>query len=394
LQSFSMVYGTNIWSHHQAPVATELATILGPERFRMALFEEVHAERRRLGWEEGDASPWVIGPPGNELEKKQLMRQCLEADVMVFGACPAELLQARAAANRLTLVAAERLLKKPFHRLRMINPRYAGGFRRYRALVNHPHVHALAIGHYAPSDLGTIRAFDDRIWKWGYFVEVCPDPPQPLTDRPLRILWVGRMLEWKKVDLLLLALARMQYSSRIGECLIVGDGPERGRLLALGRKLNLGEDRVRFLPSVPFEEVRRLMRESDVYALTSNRKEGWGAVAGEAMSEGCVLVANEEAGCAQDLIIDGETGFLYQDGNVDQLVSSLERLAGDYPLRMDVRRKAWERMQALWRPRVAAQRLVNLCAGLLGKGDYPVYGEGPCSRVEKTQDLALEVSDA
>jgi glycosyltransferase involved in cell wall biosynthesis len=378
---FSMVYGTNIWTHHQVPVATELARILGEDRFRMALFEEVPAERRRMGWHDGEVCPWASGPPRNETEQKQLLQQCLEADVMVVGACPPEILQARAATGKLTLVSAERLLKTGYYRLRMLNPRYAGGFRQFCATVNHPHIHSLAIGHHAPADLRTIGAFADRIRKWGYFVDVNPLPPALMPDRPLKLLWVGRLLDWKKVDVLLQAVARIKGFPWFGECLIVGDGPERSRLEMLGNKLQLKPDRVRFLPSVPFGEVRRLMRESDVYVLSSNREEGWGAVAGEAMSEGCVLVANRDAGAAQELIVDGDTGFLYRDGNLDQLVAVLERLGHDHALRMRVRQQAWQRMQELWHPRVAAERLVALCHGLLNGGPVEDFIDGPCSRV-------------
>ena len=389
-----MVYGTNIWTHHQVPLATELARIMGPDRFRMALFEEVHAERRQMGWEDGGECPWVIGPPQNETDKKMILQHCLNADVMVFGACPPGVLQARVAANKLTLVASERLLKKGFYHLRRLNPRYARGFRRLRTMVDHPQVHSLAIGHYAPADLKIIGAFGDRIWKWGYFVDIAHEPPSPVSDRPLKVLWVGRMLDWKKVDVLLHALARIQDAPWFGECVVVGDGPERGHLLNLGRKLHLKLDRVQFLPSVPFEEVRQLMRGCDVYVLSSNRQEGWGAVAGEAMSEGCVLVANEESGSARELVVDGETGLLYRDGDVSQLVSLLARLGNDHALRMKLRQQAWQRMQQLWHPRVAAERLVNICAGLLGNGESAEYEEGPCSRPGKQPSLILEVPDA
>ena len=300
---------------------------------------------------------------------------------MVLGACPMEVLQARTSANKLTLVASERMLKKGFHRLRMFNPRYARGIMQYRAMVNHPHVHALAIGHYAADDLRTISAFGDRIWKWGYFVDVCPEPPGSVSDRPLKILWVGRMINWKKVDVLLRATARIQKSPRFGECVIVGDGAERNHLLGLALRLNLQPERVRFQSTVPFKQVRQMMRDSDVYVLSSNRQEGWGAVAGEAMSEGCVLVANEEAGAARDLVADGEMGFLYQDGNVEQLAALLERLANNYSLRMKIRQQAWEKMHTLWHPRVAAKRLIALCEGLLGVKNMPNFAEGSCCKV-------------
>ena len=375
-----LVLGTNIWSHHQVPISRELAGILGADRFRMALFEDVPEERRRLGWEEHGESPWVIGPPRDDREKARLLAACRDADVMIFGACPAEVLKARVAADRLTFVAAERLLKCPFHRLRLLNPRYARGLRGFRLLVDNPRVHALSIGHYASTDLRTIGAFADRIWKWGYFVDVCPDPPEPLPDRPLKVLWAGRMLDWKKVDVLLRAVARIQDAPWFGECLVVGDGPERSRLEGLCRRLRLPPGRVRFQPTVPFEEVRRLMRDADVYVLASDRQEGWGAVAGEAMSEGCLVVANEQAGAARDLVLHGATGFLYDNGDVEQLASLLERLAADYRLRMRLRREAWQRMNAHWSPRVAAERLVTLAQGLLGRGAMPKYSDGPCSR--------------
>jgi glycosyltransferase involved in cell wall biosynthesis len=378
--TISVIYGTNIWAHYQLPVASELMKCLGPGRFRMALFEEIHDERIKMGWGESQDYSWVIGPPRNDHERSRMLRQCTEADVMVFGDCPVEVLKARVAANKLTLVASERLLKKPFHHVRMFNPRYAMGFMRYRTLVNHPNVHSLAIGHYAANDLRTIGAFSDRIWKWGYFVDVCHTPPVPVPDRPLKLLWVGRVLNWKKVDTLLRAVAKIQNSPRFGECTIVGDGPEKNHLLRLAQHLRLKTDRVHFLSSVPFDEVRRMMRESDVYVLPSNRHEGWGVVVGEAMSEGCVLVANEQAGASREQIVDSETGFLYRDCDVDQLASILEHIAKDYELRMKIRQKAWAMMNTLWHPRVAAERLLALCEGLLGINSIPNFEGGPCSK--------------
>jgi glycosyltransferase involved in cell wall biosynthesis len=373
------VYGTNIWSHYQVAVAWELAQILGPDHFRMALFEQVHAERRALGWGEKNEYPWVIGPPKSEAERADLYQQCLDADVMIYGACPGEVLEARVAAGKLTLVASERLLKKPFHRIRLLSPRYALRFRQYRALVNHPHVHALAIGYYAADDLLTLGLFGDRIWKWAYFAQINPEAPKQLPDRPLRLLWAGRMLHWKRVDTLLRAVARVYRLSGFGECVIVGDGPEKERLQRLARRLRLNPDQMRFLPPVPFAEVRCMMRDSDVYVLSSNRREGWGVVANEAMSEGCVLVGNGQAGASKELVVDGQTGLLFRDGDAEHLATLLEGLSSDHNMRMYLRQQAWERMQTVWHPRVAAERLVALCEGIRS-GKPPKFTEGPCSR--------------
>ena len=375
-----LMYGTNIWSHHQIPLAGELVKLLGPEMFKMAIFEKVDDDRRKIGWAEGKNLPWIIGPPQDRDEMKKLLQECVSADVMVLGHCPLSIMEARVATGKLTFIAAERLLKKPFHHLRMLNPRYANGIRRYRALTIQPHVYALTIGHYAPADLRTIGAFADRLFHWAYFIDTPVTLQEKPPARPLKLLWVGRMLKLKRVDSLLRAVYQLQHTGSIGECLIVGDGPERSALLKLARRLNLSPGLVKFSPPVPFSEVRQLMRQADVYVLTSNRHEGWGAVAGEAMSEGCALVANEAAGASQVLIQEGETGLLFRDGDVEHLVDQLKKIASDYAFRMRLRRNAWEQMQSLWHPRIGAERLLALCKGMLGLSEMPLYTEGPCSK--------------
>ncbi len=378
----NFTYSTNIWSHYQGVVAFELSKLLKAKQFKMMLFEDVPAERRKLGWSVPEALPsWVIGPPRTPTEMQTLVQECRTAEVMLLGAAPREIMEARIATGKLTFVASERMLKKPFHRLRMLNPRYAMGMKRFRRLVTHEHVHALTIGHYAPVDLRQINAFADRIWNWGYFIDVPSQLEEPAPKRPLKILWAGRMLDWKRVDLLLKAVAKVVKSGCIGECLIVGNGPEQKQLSALAHKLNLDSDCVRFLPSVSPAEVRRLVRESDVYVLPSNRHEGWGAVVGEAMSGGCVVVANEQAGASQELVQNGVTGLLFRDGDVEQLAGHLQRLADDYTLRVRLREQAWKQMQEVWHPRIAAERLVALSNGLLGKEEVPVFDNGPCAKV-------------
>ena len=178
------------------PLAMEIASIIGKERFRMVLFEKVHDERTKMGWDTGEVKPeWSIGPPTNESDYLCLLRICLDAEVAVLGSVPQALLEKRANTGKLTFIMSERILKKKWHNLRMMNPRYARGTMRYKRMANNKNMHALAIGHYAPIDLRTIGAFDDRIWKWGYFVELNANMPNELKRRPIHLLWVGRSEE-------------------------------------------------------------------------------------------------------------------------------------------------------------------------------------------------------
>lgn len=379
--NFSLAYCTNIWSHHQGPISRELVRVLGEDCFKMCLFETVFEEQRKLGWaSDVPDHKWIAGPPSSSSDLERLGQIVCDADVAVLGACPQAVREARAATGKLTFVMHERMWKKPFYWWRMLNPRFARGVKIIRKLANRENVHYLPMGAYAAADARRIGAFGDRLWTWAYFAEVASQPPRPRSNDHMRILWVGRMLNWKRVDLLLKAVARICRDPAFGRLDVVGAGPEKSKLLKLAKKLSMGDKCIFHEPVAP-DQVRELMRQADVYVLPSNRYEGWGVVANEALSEGAVLVANEQAGAARMLIDQGRTGFLFEDDNTVALASILQTLLADSSLRETVRQAAWQEMQRLWHPRVGAERLVGLCQGLLELAPMPAYQEGPCSRV-------------
>ena len=344
----------------------------------MCLFEPVHEERRQLGWTNDIPDhKWIAGPPSTRSDKERLCRLVCDADVAVLGACPQEVVVARAETGKPTLIMGERIWKKPFYWWRMLNPRFARGVKGLKNIASRENVHYLSIGAYAAGDARRIGLYGDRMWTWAYFIEVASEPPQPRTSDQIHILWVGRMLKLKRVDLLLRAVASVCHGPGFGRLDVVGDGPEKSRLLKLSRKLRL-DDKCVFHEPIAADRVRELMRQADVYVLPSNRYEGWGAVANEAMSDGAVLVANRQAGVAQILIDPGRTGFLFKDENIRALATVLRMVLADASLRETVRQAAWREMQRLWHPRVGAERLIALCEGLLGLAPMPAYTDGPC----------------
>lgn len=106
---------------------------------------------------------------------------------------------------------------------------------------------------------------------------------------------------------------------------VVGDGPERGRLEALGAKLFAGrESALDFRRPVPIAEVRKLMRGHDVYVLPSNGYEGWGAVVSEALEEGMEVLGTYEAGSSATML---DSGRLFHAGDWQRLAELLEGVA-------------------------------------------------------------------
>ena len=152
------------------------------------------------------------------------------------------------------------------------------------------------------------------------------------AQRTLRILWIGRMLDLKRVDTLIRAFRRVR-KQRSAALLLIGEGPERAYLERLA-----GADRVVwetpewqdgkivFHDYIKNDIARELMRCADVYVMPSNGEDGWGAVVSEALTEGCPVISTFEVGGSATLLPDGN---LFHAGDVAALARLLVRFSGE-----------------------------------------------------------------
>src|SRR5690606_36060025 len=137
--------------------------------------------------------------------------------------------------------------------------------------------------------------------------------------------WVGRMLKWKNVDLLIKVLARLKNEGKDFKLTQVGDGPERERLHRLADKM-LGDKYYTNQDIIPASAVPALMAQHNIYVLPSNAYEGWGAVINEAMSVGCAVVASDKTGAGVAMIEHGVNGMLFKSGSEYSLYECLNEL--------------------------------------------------------------------
>lgn len=133
----------------------------------------------------------------------------------------------------------------------------------------------------------------------------------------LKVLWVGRLLKLKRVDTIIKAVGECAKSKKI-TLNIYGLGPEDAKLKKLAAKYG---DVIKFYPPVPINEVRKLMREHDVYVLSSNGYEGWGAVVSEALEEGMAVIGTYEAGSSATILPESN---LFHAGDWRRLKELLE----------------------------------------------------------------------
>lgn len=125
------------------------------------------------------------------------------------------------------------------------------------------------------------------------------------------VIYVGRLLAHKRVDLLLDAVAGLSGNRSAPRCLIVGTGPERDRLLEHAAKL-MPEENVTFAREVPEEHIYSLMKQSSVFVLPSIR-EGFGMSALEALACGVpAIVVRAPYSAAHEIVKDGVNGLVVE----------------------------------------------------------------------------------
>lgn len=110
------------------------------------------------------------------------------------------------------------------------------------------------------------------------------------------LLYVGRLLEWKGVDIALLALHRIRREFPDIRFTIIGQGPAKARLQALCRKLKL-QDAVRWVGWQPHRRISEYYLEADLLLFPSLRDSG-GMVVLEAFAHGVPVVCTDLGGPA------------------------------------------------------------------------------------------------
>ena len=141
-------------------------------------------------------------------------------------------------------------------------------------------------------------------------------PPPELGG--VRFLSIGRLLHWKGFHLGLEAFARADLEG--AEYWVIGDGPEKGSLETLARKLGVAE-RVKFLGVLSRTEVLEHMAQIDVLVHPSLHDSG-GMVCLEAMAASRPVVCLNLGG--PDVLVTEETGIKVAATSLDETIDGLK----------------------------------------------------------------------
>ena len=398
-----LVFVSNYINHHQIPFCNALYNVLG-ENFCFIQTEPMEQERVKMGWNEKTELPYVK----YFYEQPECRQWIFECKVMLFGGSDdEEYVAPRLKAGLPVIRYSERLYKTG--QWKAVSPR--GLMKKFKDHTRYrkSQVYLLCAGAYVPSDFHIVRAYPGKMFRWGYFPEFQPYEIEQLlngkgwcaedADRPDTVssektpylLWAARFIDWKHPQLPIRMAARLKESGCRFHMDIIGGGELAEEVNSLVKELGV-EDCVSLLGFRKPQEVRSYMEKADIYLVTSDREEGWGAGVNEAMNSGCAVVGNHMIGAVPYLIDPEKNGRIYHDKNENMLFEQLYELCNDRNLCRSLGREAYRTIAREWNPQTAAERFLTLL-GQLGLdmdsleespaaaagGNTPVIQTGPCS---------------
>jgi len=192
-----------------------------------------------------------------------------------------------------------------------------------RACLSRAHGIAVSSGTLAASSrlLGEVA---DRVRVIPFGIE--PEPWINVRGEPdNRFLFVGRLVPYKGVGVLLESMERLSGASLV----VVGDGPERSRLEAVARRPEL-DGRIRFTGNISRTELASEMTRARALVLPSlDSSETFGLVQLEAMAAGLPVVTTDLATGVTEVGLVGRTCLVVPPGDPAALADALGQLMGD-----------------------------------------------------------------
>lgn len=377
-----LVFITNYVHHHQIPLADQFYGMLG-DGYKYIATEALPEWLIKGGYDPSINRPYLIRAYEDEAGKRMAMRLADEADVVIIGSASEDYVKERIKSGRMTFRYNERWFKS--------RPWFLSGPHAWYNLW-HDHIryrnkplYMLAASAYTCRDVNAIGAYRNKVFKWGYFTKVEDYPLEAFANfdtsserNELHIMWCARFISWKHPELPIKLAKRLKERGYGFIIDLYGSGEKLESTMKLARILDV-MDVVRFQGNLQNDEILEQMRRHEIFLVTSDRNEGWGAVLNESMSNGCAVVASNLVGAAPFLINDGVNGLIFKSEDLDSLEAKVVSLLESANYRRTISANAVKTMREVWSPKNAAVQFLRLVDALNANDIGSIPREGPCS---------------
>lgn len=377
-----LVLFSNYLNHHQQPLADAFYELLGDSFAFVATMPVDDLELK--GGKDYSSREYCVVAAKDCTSKALAMNLARTSEICIFGAQSLDYAIERAKQPNcgLSFEFGERWLKRGW--INVLSPHLRRWWLNYQRYFRHKPFYKLNASAFAAADHRKLHTYEGRCYRWGYFTAV---PEKNEVEASLDVstsgiaptfMWCARFLKLKHPELPVLMAKKLRPKGHRFVIDFYGSGEEEASTRALASHLGL-EDCIHFLGAVPNEQVLQAMRQHDIFLFTSDSNEGWGAVANESMSQGCVLVGSDAIGSIPFLVKHRQNGLVFRSCQVDSLVEEAEWLITHPQEMRRMQRAAVSTMQEIWSPRNAACQFLQLVGDLENGRECSVM-EGPGSK--------------
>ena len=374
---------SNYINHHQIPFSNALFEKMG-DGYHFIQTEPMEEERIQMGWGvEAEEIPYVLFLEKDLEQCKQLIN---DSDILLVGWMEREdLIADRLNSNKLTIRISERLYREG--QWKAISPK--GLIRKYKEHTSHRKhpVYLLCAGAYVPSDFSLVKAYPDKMFRFGYFPEFKEFATEKLQEmhvwgekknqEEIQIVWAGRFIPLKHPEYAIKLAENLKKQGYRFHLHMVGGGELENELKLDAKRKGLDKE-ITFYGFLKPAKVRTIMERCHIHLFTSNYLEGWGAVVNEGMNSGCAEVVNVEVGAAPFLIKHGVNGLVYKDGSYEDMEQQVKFLLDNPKKASKMGMEAYYTIAKDWNAKEAANRLLQFYESWkLGKVE--LAKEGPFS---------------
>lgn len=364
--SIKIVFVSNYLTIHQIAVCCEFINQPSVEFVFVSSFGPSSEKAKYQNFEN---EKFVIKAYHSEAEKKSAIETINNADVVLFGSGDRKLIKNR---RKLIFFYSEHPSKTKISFLRKLHLKWI-----YKKYTNS---YMLCASCFTARDFNSIGLFKDRCFIYGYFPLLEHFDKKQRKDDVVHILWAGRELCWKHPEYAFYA-AKLLYDSRIAfDVKIVSTTNNEINKLISENQNEPWFSNISFIHPMPNKDLQSLMYESDIFILSSDKTEGWGAVVNEAMNAGCCPVVSANAGCSGYLINDSKNGILFH--SKEDFSSKLLNCIFNKEYKT-LGENAALTIQNIWNEKTAVSNLCRVFNCILNNIDLPIdlINKGPGTKI-------------
>lgn len=374
-----VTFFSNFLNHHQTPFCDAMYLKLGND-FTFVSNERMPQSFLQNGYPDCTDYIYNLKSYIDKASFNKALQLGIDSDIVIIGAASDIFIHERIKQNKHTFRDSERILRISICEL--LNPRFLRGLLLNHTLYCRKNLYMLCASAYSANDFNLIFAYPKKKYKWGYFTKVEEiDIKQIISQKPdeiIELLWTARFITLKHPELAVQLCYELKKKGYRFHLNMIGTGEILDSIKKLIIKMNMN-DCIDILPGMPNSEVHNYMRKANIFLFTSNRREGWGAVLNEAMSNGCAVVASHAIGAVPFLINHQKNGLIFKSGSLSSFLRQTEKLMNNMTFRNELGENAYYTILYEWSPGKAAFNFLKLAKSLLEGQTYKIVS-GPCSK--------------